>query len=204
MKPLIAALAASALLLPASAFAYQQGDVLLRVGVTSVQPDDRYKPAGVRADDDTRLGLNITYMLADNLGLELLLATPFEHDIQLEGTGTVGSTKHLPPTLSLQYYFTNNSPLTPYLGAGVNYTVFFDADLKEGGAGSIQLKDSTGVALQLGADYAINNNWGPNLDIRWMDIDTYIESASAAGAGFVGTNVTIDPMVYSLTALYRF
>lgn len=205
MKSISTRLLVAALLMPLGAAAYEQGDTLLRVGATTVQPHDGYKPDNVRVGNDTQLGLNIVYMVADNVGLELLLATPFEHDIKLKGVGVVGSTKHLPPTLSVQYYFANSSPLTPYLGIGLNYTDFFDENLDAVGYDNIELEKSTGFALQLGADFAINQHWGVNLDVRWVDIDTRVTDTPAGDpAGVKGIDVKVDPLVYSLTALYKF
>lgn len=85
------------------------------------------KAAGTAAtlDSDTQLGLNFAYMLTDQLGVELLAATPFSHDIGTKGLGglKLGSVKHLPPTLSLVYYpLDSKSAFQPYVGAGINYT----------------------------------------------------------------------------------
>lgn len=181
--------------------AYEQGDVLLRVGATQVAPDDGATPDDIWAKDNTQLGLNVVYMATNNIGVELLAATPFKHDIHLKGTGKVGTTKHLPPTLSVQYYFNNSSFVTPYLGVGLNYTVFFDENLAELGIDNIELKDSFGVAVQAGVDFAINDKWGINVDVRKITIDTEVDKK---GTGVDGLKVDIDPMVYSITALYKF
>lgn len=185
----------------AGAMAYEQGDMLVRVGATMVKPDDGATPDDVWAKGNTQLGINFVYMATNNIGIELLAATPFEHDIHLKGTGKVGTTKHLPPTLSVQYYFNKSSIVTPYLGVGLNYTTFFDENLSALGLDNIELKDSFGVAVQAGMDIALGNNWGINFDVRKISIDTEVDKK---GTTVDGLKVDIDPMVYSITALYKF
>ena len=199
MKMICAALLTSTAAMGVSA--YEQGDVLLRVGATHVAPDDGATPDDVWAKGNTQLGLNVVYMATNNIGVELLAATPFEHDIHLKGTGKVGTTKHLPPTLSVQYYFNNQSIVTPYLGLGVNYTTFFDENLEALGIENIELKDSFGIAVQAGMDIALGGNWGLNVDVRKMSIDTEVDKK---GANVDGLKGDIDPIVYSITALYKF
>src|SRR5690606_33287466 len=101
-------------------------------------------------DSDTQLGLNFAYMVTDKVGIELLAATPFSHDVGVAGlqgglaglNGKLGSIKHLPPTLSVVYYPLNNaSAFKPYVGAGINYTWFFDEELSSAAKG----KDFNGL-----------------------------------------------------------
>jgi len=186
-------------ILPNASFAYEKDDVIVRAGLTSVQPNNDGEPDNVYAENNTQVGLNIAYMATSNLAIELLASSPFKHDVSIKGVGNVGTTKHLPPTLSAQYYFNNASIVTPYLGAGINYTLFFDEKIN--GVGDIELKDSVGLALQAGADIAINDHWAVNVDIRKMDIKTEITSQSGS---LKGTEVEIDPWIYSLTAAYKF
>ena len=145
-------------------------------------------------------------MATDNIGVELLAASPFKHDISVMGV-TVGDTKELPPTLSVQYYMNNSSIVTPYVGIGINYTTFFDENLKHAdrlipGASrkNIELKDSIGLAYQIGLDIALGKGWGLNVDLRKIDIDTEVDSSNLID----GYKVNIDPTVYSITALYKF
>uniref|UniRef100_UPI002404DEF7 OmpW family outer membrane protein n=1 Tax=Pseudomonas viridiflava TaxID=33069 RepID=UPI002404DEF7 len=109
---------------------------------------------------DTRLGLTFAYMLTNHVGIELLAATPFNHTVSVKGLGPgldgkLADVKHLPPTLSLQYYpMEPSSRFQPYAGVGINYTTFFDNDLasdrKSQGFSNLKLKDSVGLAAQLG------------------------------------------------------
>src|SRR5690606_12035128 len=113
-----------------TAAAHEAGDVLVKVGVTHVNPkSDNGDLLGgttrVDVGNSTRPSFSLTYMATKNIGVELLGAFPFKHDIDLAGMGEIGSTKHLPPTLSLQWHFLPDSKIQPYVGVGVNYTKFF-------------------------------------------------------------------------------
>ncbi|MCW8831726.1 MAG: outer membrane protein OmpW, partial [Colwellia sp.] len=120
------------------ALANQAGDILVRGGLTSVNPDSDKAAvfldgadSGLQlsVDDNAQLGLNVVYFYDSNWAVELLAATPFSHDIKLHAGADktlLADTKHLPPTLSALYYFDTDSALKPYVGAGINYTVFFD------------------------------------------------------------------------------
>lgn len=118
------------------ALAVKEGDWLVRFGAVNVSPNDNSSSltlAGpnstVGVDDDTQVFANLSYMIKENVALELLAATPFTHDIKgtgaLAGAGKVGETKQLPPTFSVQYHFSPKASVRPYVGAGINYTIFF-------------------------------------------------------------------------------
>jgi len=213
-------LLAAALVSPL-ANAYQQGDVIVRAGAALVDPNSSSedleingtKAPGtkdlVHVGTDTQLGLTFAFMLQDHLGLELLAATPFKHDLQLKGAGKLGSTKHLPPTLSLQYYpMDSASKFQPYAGIGVNYTVFFDEDLTseaETTFDNLDLDNSWGLAGQIGADYLITDNVLINAAVWYMDIDTTATMDVVGAPGVqVKSDVTIDPWVYMVGMGYKF
>lgn len=189
--------------LAAPAFAQERGDMLLGLGVASIMPTDSYSTtlAGpVRADDNLRPSLTFEYFIADNIGLEVLAAWPFEHDVQLFGVGDVAKTKHLPPTISVQYHFTNSSSVTPFVGLGLNYTHFWD----ERGTGvlagvPVSLDNSWGIAAHAGVDFALSEKGALRADIRWIDIST---KATVGGAP-IG-NVSIDPIVLGASYVLKF
>lgn len=187
-------------MLGATAHAQEAGDWIVRVGVGNVDPkSDNGDIASV--DSGTAAVFNATYMMTDNIGIELLAATPFTHDIKLAAGGTrVGETKHLPPTLSVQYHFDTNSAIRPYVGAGLNFTIFFDEETTGPLAGTnLDLEESFGIAAQVGADWDFSDNMFANLDVRWINIET---DAQLDGAPL--ETVEIDPIVYSLTLGWRF
>ena len=208
----------------APAGAYEAGTWFFRGGIATVAPDasssalslDGAAIAGSSADvdDGTAASLMFGYMLSDHWAIEVLGSSPFTHDIDAAtgalGLGTVaaGETSHLPPTVSLQYWFAApDSAWQPYVGAGINYTLFFDEDVDaqlEGvlGAGDLSLDDSVGLALQAGVDYAFDEHWSLSLGVWWVDIDTDAEFTFPANR--LTTEVEIDPLVYSLSLGWRF
>ncbi|MEM1230559.1 MAG: OmpW family outer membrane protein [Pseudomonadota bacterium] len=181
------------LLLSGSVFA-EQGDWLVRVGAHTVTPkSDNH--AVVDVDAATMMTFNATYFVRERLAVEVLAALPFEHDIDLVGGDQVGRTKHLPPTVSLQYHFRPDARFRPYVGVGVNVTEFFQEDTEGALAGAdLELDRSVGLAAQVGFDVDITKRWFANLDLRYFDIDT---DASLDGAD-LGT-VEIDPWAVGLS-----
>jgi outer membrane protein len=181
--------------------AYEKGDWLLRVGAGSVSPKSGNSSV-VSVDDGASLVFNGTYFFSPNVALEVLAAAPFSHDIKLLADGTkVGETKHLPPTVSLQYHFNTNGAFHPYVGAGLNYTLFFSEETTGALAGtSLDLDPSFGLAAQIGADFDISDKMFLNFDVRYIDIKTEA-SVSVVDLNF---DVDIDPMVYSLTLGWKF
>ena len=183
-----------------AAEAREAGDWQIRAGVGVVDPKSDNGDV-VSVDSGTSAVFNISYMLNESFAVEVLAALPFTHDIKLEAGGTtVGETKHLPPTVSVQYYFPTEGAFAPYAGVGLNYTLFFDQDTKGPLAGSdLELDASFGLAAQLGFDYDINETTFLNADVRWIDIET---DAELDGAPL--ETVEIAPLVYSLTVGWRF
>ncbi len=201
------------------AAAYQPGDFIVRAGVASVQPnedsgalklDGAVLPgteAGV--DNNEQLGLTFTYMLTPDWGLGLLAATPFEHDIRAKGVGVdAGSIKHLPPALTLQYFpLDGASRWQPYVGVGVNYTLFFDEQVDGElenlfGSGDLDLDNSWGWAGQLGMDYQLDDHWLVGASVWYLDIDT--DATFKFAANRITADVDIDPWVYMLGVGYKF
>lgn len=215
MKKMIATAVAMALISNAG-LAFEAGDLLIRAGVTQVSPDDSSGNVfvggndlgtGVNVDSNAQLGLNFAYFINDKWNIEVLAATPFSHDIGLNGVGQLGDTKHLPPTVTANYYFMDaGAAFQPYAGVGVNYTVFFDEGFtganKKAGFSDLSLDNSIGLSAQLGFDYQLNSNWYFNASARWIDIDTEATFKLNGAAGKV--SVDIDPYVYSLTFGYKF
>jgi outer membrane protein len=179
--------------------AQDAGDWIWRVGVHNVRPKSDNHDV-VNVDTGASLTFNGTYIFAPHWGVELLAAMPFAHDINLNGGGKVAETKHLPPTLSLQYHFNPNGGWRPYVGAGVNYTLFFNEKTVGALAGNdLKLDPSWGLAAQLGLDVELGSDWFANVDARWFDIDT---DASLNGTR-IGT-VEIDPYAFGLAIGRRF
>ena len=193
-------------LLAGVAQAYDAGNWLFRIGAYGVFPesDNMSNVLGTGAtldvDSGYTLGFNFTYMVNPNIGIELLAALPFRHDISLSGAGTVGKTDQLPPTLSVQYHIMPEGTVHPYVGLGLNYTNFFNEETEGALTGtSLKLDDSWGLAGQLGIDIDVAPNWFVNADLRYISIKS---DAKLNGVG-IGT-VDINPWVVGLTVGTRF
>ncbi len=202
IAPLALAIALGGLAAPA--FAQQAGEWTFSVGAHQVNPkSDNGKLAGgtvpIEVDSNVRPTITAEYFVRDNLGIEVLAAWPFEHDINVPGVGRVGSTKHLPPTVSLQYHF-GEGTVKPFIGAGVNYTRFFSTETTGILAGTdLELDDSFGLAAHVGVDFEVGEKGSIRIDARWIDIDT---DAKLNGVD-IGT-VEIDPLVYGVAYVFKF
>lgn len=221
MKPTLAIATLLAFgLTTGSAIAHKQGDLLVRAGAAIVAPNDKSSQFTVdgtgiggkaTVGDDTQLGLTFAYMLTDDIGLELLVATPFSHRVGIKGLGgldgKLADVRHLPPTLTLQYYpMDSSSKWQPYIGAGINYTFFFKETLtgtrKSQGFSALSLSDSVGLAAQIGSDWKISDRLMVNAALWYMDIDT--KAKVRLGASRVKVDVDIDPWVFMVGLGYRF
>lgn len=170
------AIAVIAGLVSASAFA-AQGDILARFRVINIAPDvkttDTLSTVHVDVDDQTVPELDFTYMITNNIGAELILATA-RHEVTSD-LGSLGKINHLPPTVTLQYHFNPEGQIRPYIGAGINYTRFYNNDLKLGSSQVNVDKNSWGGALQVGTDIAVNKDWFVNLDVKKLFIKTDVD-----------------------------
>ncbi len=194
----ILALATACTVLAVPAFAQSKGDWTFGVGVINVNPkSDNGTLAGgaTTLTDDTQISLTVEYFIRDNIGIELLAATPFEHDINIAGVGSA-TAKQLPPTLSINYHFPTKGKIKPFVGAGINYTTFFE---EETALGVLELKDSWGFALQAGADWQVSDKGALRLNVRYMDID----SDAYLGGASIGT-AEIDPVTIGVSYVHRF
>lgn len=158
----------------------------------------------VKVDDDIRPTISGEYFIANNVGVELLAAIPFHHDFDLNNADgnefLTGNTQHLPPTLSVQYHFDNDSMpmnIKPFIGVGVNYTTFFKERISSGG--DLDLDDSVGVAGHVGLDIPFAPTEAFRIDARYMDIKT---DATLDGSD-IG-EIDISPWVYGVAFVKQF
>ncbi|MGA6536814.1 OmpW/AlkL family protein [Stenotrophomonas sp. NPDC101269] len=202
---LLSSLAAALALAAAPAMAQSKGDWTIGAGVHQVAPKSNNGAlAGgtlkVDVDNDIKPTITGEYFIADNLGIEVLAALPFKHDIDIAGLGRVGSTKHLPPVVSLQYHFNSKGKVSPFVGAGLNYTTFFSEETGGALAGSsLKLDDSWGLAAHAGVDFAVSDKGSLRVDVRWIDIDTGVKLDGEK----IGT-VNIDPLAYGVSYVFKF
>lgn len=185
-------------------YAQQAGDWTVGLGIANVNPkSDNGTLAGgtvpVSLGDNTRPTLTVEYFIRDNLGVEVLAALPFKHAIRSNGAD-IGTVKHLPPVVSLQYHFDATPQFKPFVGVGVNFTGFWDAETKGPLAGSdLRVKNSWGFAAHLGADYWMNDRAAIRVDARWIDIDADV-TLNGANIG----KVEVDPVVLGASYVLKF
>ncbi|HWR95746.1 MAG TPA: OmpW family outer membrane protein [Arenimonas sp.] len=179
------------------------GDWFVRGGATLVDPkSDNGELAGYDASigSNTQLGLTFGYHISPSVAFEVLAATPFSHEVSLDGLGEVAEFKHLPPTFSVQYYFNAEGTVSPFIGAGLNYTWTFDEETKGALDGNdISIDNSFGLAGQLGLRFALANDWDIVADARYIDISADVKLNGTD----IGT-ADVNPMVYSIMLGKRF
>lgn len=186
----------------------------VRAGIASVVPNDSSdkilgSQSELAVNSNTQLGLTLGYMFTDNISFEVLAATPFSHKISIDllGLGDIAETKHLPPTFMVQYYFGEaNSTFRPYVGAGLNYTTFFDESFNGTGSSAtltdLKLDDSWGLAANAGVDYMLNDSWFLNASVWYANIET--TATYKYGGAAQSTDVKINPWVFMIAGGYKF
>ena len=201
----------SALALAATpALAQSTGTWTIGIGAHNVAPKSNNgtltaTPLGnLRMDvgNNVRPTITAEYFLKDNLGVEVLAALPFQHDIDVAGVGKVGSTKHLPPTVSLQYHF-GQGKVRPFVGLGLNYTTFFSTKTEGAIDGTnLDLSNSWGLAGHVGMDFQVSEKGAIRIDYRKIDIDTDVK-LNGTKLGTRNT-VNIDPSAYGIAYVMSF
>ncbi len=154
---------------------------------------------GLAADNKTIPEVDVSYFFTPNIAVELILTVPQKQTVSSNGT-SIGTFKHLPPTLLLQYHFTGLNGYKPYVGAGINYTDISKVRLSAGDLDPVTLDShSWGGALQAGVDIPLDKNWSINFDVKkvYIKTDVYSNSVSA------GT-LKLDPVLVGVGLGYRF
>ena len=191
MKTALIAVCALGMGVVNNANAFEPGDFLVRVGATYISPKSNNHPV-VEVKSGASASINFTYMMTDIWAIEVLAAYPFKHDIHLRGGPKVGSTKHLPPTVNLQYRFNPEDKFQPYVGFGLNYTKFFSEKTTGALEGTkLSLGDSWGLGGQVGFDVMLSDSMFLNFDTRYIRIKT-----KARLDGLSIGNVDISPWVF--------
>ncbi len=202
-----------------NALAVEKGDWLLHVRAINIAPNDdsslvRVDGAGVagtgvNVDDNMSLDISLGYMMTDNWAVELLADLSSKHSVSSVGLGGLGvpdgtdvvDTNVLPPTVFLQYQFNPKGKVRPYLGVGVNYTLFFNDELTGAaqsvlGASNLDIDSSFGAAAQFGIDWELKNDWSFNVDVKYIQIDT--EATFDTAIGRASVDVDINPTVFGI------
>ncbi|MAD91197.1 MAG: hypothetical protein CMQ54_00470 [Gammaproteobacteria bacterium] len=194
--------------------AVEKGDWIIRAGYTNINPISDNGDT-VTVNDGSNFTAAFSYLLTNNIGVEILAGLPFEHDIYDKALGTglkIGSTQHLPPTVTLQYYLNPTSNFRPYFGLGYNYTFFFKEKTKGPLQGaSLDIGSSTGLVYQLGFDWRLNENFILNLDLRKFNLESTANVTNIANSSLVNDlpsslefNVPIDPVTLGVGLSFEF
>lgn len=156
--------------------------------------------AGVGANDKTIGEVDVTYFFNKNVAAELILTLP-QNQVVNAGATTLGTFKHLPPTLTLQYHFTDFQGFKPYVGAGINYTKITGVDLMHPTAGALHLDDqSFGAAFQVGVDVPLTKQVSLNFDVKKVYIRSDVYTSAGASLG----TLKLDPVLVGVGVGYRF
>jgi outer membrane protein len=198
---------------PAPMMSYESFDPwMIRVRAVGVLPDGESKVSvggapsvnGLKISNTFVPEVDITYFFTKNIAVEAICCVS-PHKIKgskaLAGVGEIGDALLFPPTIMLQYHFTNFGAFKPYVGVGVNWTHFFRTDASAG-FNRLNIDDSFGVAAQVGFDYMINRNWGINVDVKRIMIRP--DATVRLGLVPITAKVHIDPWVVGVGVTYRF
>jgi len=191
----VAALAVASMLAPVASQA-ADGPWLVRARAVKLDPANRGDIDGLAINSKWLPEVDVTYFFTPNIAAELILTYPQRQDVSLNGAD-IGSLKHLPPVLSLQYHFTPESKYRPYVGVGLNYTRFSSVNILDG-AGKLD-KSSFGLAYGAGMDIQLSGPWYLNVDIKKVHIKTDVSSNGTKLGTF-----KVDPVLWGIGVGYRF
>lgn len=184
------------------------GDMMIRLRGIGVIPADNADIDPIGGDTElSNTGMpevDFTYFVTDNIAFELIAATT-HHEVSAKDTAAgeidLGDVWLLPPTLLVQYHFFTKERFSPYVGAGINYTIFYGVDeAKNSIAQDVDYENSVGWALQIGIDYRLDDNWYINADVKRLFLDTDVNINN----GGVKADVDVDPWIFGMGIGYKF
>lgn len=191
----LALAAAASLTLPLAAQA-QQGPWQVRVRALNLDPANKDGTGlNLSVNSKTFPEVDFSYYFSPQVSTELILTYPQKHTVKA-GSTEIGSLKHLPPTLTAQYHFTDLGSFVPYVGAGINYTRFSSVNLPAG----VTIKNSSvGAALQAGVDVPIDKSMSFNFDVKKVQIATKVSNGGVERGKF-----KVDPLLVGIGLGWRF
>lgn len=173
-----------------------EGPWLVRARAVHLSPENGGNIDGLAINDKSLPEVDVTYFFTRNIAAELILTYPQRQEVSLNGQD-IGSLKHLPPVLTLQYHFNPEGTVRPYAGAGINYTRFSSVKILDGAA-KID-KSSFGFAYGLGMDIQLADRWFLNVDVKKVKISTDVTAEGAKLGTF-----KVDPVLFGVGIGYRF
>jgi outer membrane protein len=209
LKSLVVAMAAVASLAPIASQAQSAEDNpwMLRVRAVDLLfqngQSNTVQTLNVKAQNEVIPEFDVSYFFNKNIAAELVLTYPQQVNVTAgSGNSNIGKVSALPPSLLLQYHFTDLGAFKPYVGAGVNYTIFGNRQNFPVLSNGVQIdQSSVGVVAQVGADYMFDKNWGLNLDVKYATMSTNVTAVSG------GTNLgklTLNPWMPAVGVTYKF
>ncbi len=190
-------IAAAVGLLVATQVAAQEGPWLVRARAVNLNMEnDDSTGLGLNVNDKTIGEVDVSYFFSKNVAAELILTLPQRQTVYSGATG-IGNFKHLPPTLTLQYHFTDLGAYKPYVGAGLNYTKITGTRLT---TNHTLDDDSYGAAFQVGVDVPLTKQVSLNFDLKKVYIKTDVYTAAGANAG----TLKLNPVLVGVGVGYRF
>lgn len=209
IRSLALAAAVAAVTLPTLATAADQDGTGLMVRARAIgvlpQTSSTITPIGGKADATNEWvpEVDLSYFVTPNIAFELIAATT-RHTLSAKNTAlgglTLGKVQVLPPTLTAQWHFLPGATVNPYVGAGINYTFFFDAKAAGGAIQNISVENNVGGALQAGVDIALGGRWYANVDVKQLFLNTKVK----VNGGAVRADVDLNPTIVGLGIGYKF
>jgi outer membrane protein len=187
---------------------FQAGDIMVRLRGLAVVPENNSSSVStihgsVSANTTAVPEIDVSYFLTSNIAFEVIAATT-QHRVTANDTALghvdVGTAYLLPPTVTAQYHFWTDSRFSPYVGAGLNYTFFYDAKAPGSPVSRAQYQDNFGAALQIGVDYRISGNWYANADVKQI----FLSTKAKLNRGALTAKVDLDPILIGVGVGYRF
>lgn len=184
------------------AWSKERFQIRVRMIDVAADGDGRVTQNGLKTDVDHAVTpeVDVTYFFTKNIAAELIAATS-EHEVDA-GSFNLGEAWILPPTLTLQYHFTPDKKFSPYVGAGLNYSLFY-GESDGTGFSNLDVDGGVGYALQAGFDYWINDNWGLNLDAKYVNLDVDVD-VDLGATHLDADDVDLDPVIIGAGVSYRF
>jgi outer membrane protein len=152
----------------------------------------------VRASNQVTPEVDLSYFFTDHISAEVIAATS-KHTIKHSSGAKLGTSWALPPTVTMQYHFTPQKAFSPYVGAGLNYTVFYN-DKAAAGFTNLNMHGGMGYAVQAGADYWLGKHWGINFDVKKI----FLNTDATLNDKTIRADVDLDPWVVGAGVSYRF
>lgn len=195
--------------LPTPSLAHEAGEFLIRVRGIVVMPDESGSLSAIGGDIQVSTSIvpeiDFSYFFTDAFSLELIAAVS-KHSLEAKGTAAgnvdLGNTWVLPPTLLAQYHFFSDSMVSPYIGIGLNYTIFFDESAGPV-ASSVSIDDAIGPAFQAGFDLQFpDSNFVFNADAKYILLSPDVK-ARVGGTRIKSNNFDLNPWIFGFGFGYK-